>query len=70
MTSLTRKIVRETEARYRGDPIVVELHAKVIFMRTKRSRERFALSYADLYEIAALREAKRKTGFLAGPRRT
>lgn len=68
MTPITRKIVRETNAMFRGDPVIVELHAGAIFVRTKRSRERFAISYTDLYEIAAMREAKRKAGFAGKPR--
>jgi hypothetical protein len=68
MTPITRTVVRETRATFRGDPIVVELHANALFVRTKRSRERFALSYGDLYDIAAMREAKRRSGFSATPR--
>ncbi|MGH9772773.1 MAG: hypothetical protein ACRD4Q_13930 [Candidatus Acidiferrales bacterium] len=68
MTPITRKIVRETNAMFRGDPVIVELHARAIFVRTKRSREHFAISYTDLYEIAAMREAKRKAGFAGKPR--
>lgn len=68
MTPIIHKIVRETKAVFRGDPVIVELHPNAIFVRTKRSRERFAISYSDLYEIAAMREAKRKTGFAGMPR--
>ena len=68
MTALTRKVVRVTNAKYRGDEIVVELHATVLFVRTKGSRESYPLSYSDLYEIAAMRDAKRKTGFAGKPR--
>ena len=68
MTALTRKVVRVTNAKYRGDEIVVELHATVLFVRTKGSRERYPLTYSDLYEIAAMRDAKRKTGFAGKPR--
>ena len=68
MTPITRKLVRVTTAKYRGDPIVIELHATALFVRTKGSRESFPITYSDLYEIAALRQAKRKTGFAAKPR--
>ena len=68
MTALTRKVVHVTNAKYRGDEIVVELHATVLFVRTKGSRESYPLSYSDLYEIAAMRDAKRKTGFAGKPR--
>ena len=68
MTALTRKVVRVTNAKYRGGEIVVELRATVLFVRTKGSRESYPLSYSDLYEIAAMRDAKRKTGFAGKPR--
>jgi hypothetical protein len=68
MTALSRKVVRVTNSKYRGDDIVVELHATALFVRTKGSRESFPLTYTDLYEIAAMRDAKRKTGFAGKPR--
>jgi hypothetical protein len=68
MTAITRKVVRVTGAKHRGDPIVVELHATALFVRTKGSRESFPVTYSDLYEIAAIREAKRKTGSAGKPR--
>jgi hypothetical protein len=68
MTPITRKLVRVTNTKHRGDPIVIELHATAVFVRTKGSRDSFPLPYSDLYEIAAMREAKRKTGFAGKPR--
>jgi hypothetical protein len=70
MTPITRKLVRITKATFRGAPIVIELHATAIFLRTKGSRDSFPLSYAELFDIAALRDAKRKTGFAGRPRLT
>lgn len=63
MTTISRKLVRLTHTKHRGDEIVIELHATVLFVRTKGSRESFPIPYTDLYEIAAMRDAKRKTGF-------
>jgi hypothetical protein len=68
MTPITRKLVRITTAKFRGAEIVVELHAVAIFVRTKRSRESFPIPYTDLYEIAAMRYAKRVSGFAGKPR--
>jgi hypothetical protein len=39
MTPITRKVVRITNAKHRGDAIVIELHATALFVRTKGSRE-------------------------------
>jgi hypothetical protein len=70
MTPIRRKLVRETRCAFRGDLIVIELHATALFVRTKGSRESFPITYTDLYEIAAMREAKRKTGFAGKPRKS
>jgi hypothetical protein len=70
MTSITRKVVRITKAAFHGDPIVVELHPTALFVRTKGSRDSFPVTYTDLYELAAMRDAKRKTRFLGRPRTT
>lgn len=69
MTTIGRKLVRLTHTKHRGDEIVIELHATALFVRTKGSRESFPIPYTDLYEIAAMRDAKRKTGFAGKPRR-
>ena len=68
MTLLTRKVVRETRCAFRGDTIIVELHATALFVRTKGSRQSYPIPYTDLYDMAAMREAKRKTGFSGKPR--
>jgi hypothetical protein len=68
MTRINRKLVRITTATFRGDEIVIELHATALFMRTKGSRDSFPISYTDLYEIAAMRHAKRVSGFAGKPR--
>jgi hypothetical protein len=67
MTGINRKLVRITTAKFRGDEIVIELHATALFMRTKGSSESFPISYTDLYEIAAMRYAKRVSGFAGKP---
>lgn len=68
MTRITRKLVRVTTAKFRGDEIVLELHATAVFVRTKGSRESFPIPYSDLYEIAVMRHAKRVSGFAGKPR--
>jgi hypothetical protein len=70
MTAITRKLVRLTSAKFRGDEIVIELHATALFVRTKGSRQSYPIPYADLYEIAAMRHAKQVTGFAGKPRVT
>jgi hypothetical protein len=62
MTGINRKLVRVTTAKFRGHEIVIELHATAVFVRTKGSRESFPIPYTDLYEIAAMRQAKRVSG--------
>lgn len=68
MTRLTRKVVRLTDTKHRGDEIVIELHKSLLFVRTKGSRDSYPISYSDIYEIAAMRHAKRVTGFALKPR--
>jgi hypothetical protein len=63
MTPITRKLVQETKCAFRGDPIVIELHATTVFVRTKGSRESFPITYTDLYEIAAMRDTKTQNRF-------
>ena len=67
MTSLSKRMVRETSSQFRGDPIIVELQPKAIFLRTKGSRQSYGIPYTDLYDIAAMRNAKQVTGFAAKP---
>lgn len=69
MTKLTRPIVRETGAKHRGTPIVIELHTTFVFLRTKHGRENYLLRIEDLYEMAAMRHAKAISGFPDKPRR-
>jgi hypothetical protein len=68
MTRINRKLVRITAAKFRGDEIVIELHATALFMRTKGNRDSFPISYTELYDIAAMRHAKRVSGFAGKPR--
>jgi hypothetical protein len=57
-----------TAVKFWGDEIVIELHTTAVFMRTKGRRESFPIPHTDLYDIAAMRHAKRVSGF-AGSRR-
>jgi len=68
MTPITRKLVRITTSKFRGAEIVVELHAAAIFVRTKGSRESFPIPHTALYEMAAMRYARRVSGFAGKPR--
>ena len=68
MTPLSKRVVRETSSQFRGDPIIIELQPKAIFLRTKGSRHSYGIPYADLYDIAAMRYAKQVTGFAGKPR--
>jgi hypothetical protein len=68
MTTLSKRVVRETSSQFRGDHIIVELQPKAIFVRTKGSRHSYGIPYTDLYEIAAMRHAKQVTGFAGKPR--
>jgi hypothetical protein len=68
MIRVNRRLVRVTAAKFRGDEIVIELHATAVFVRTKGSRESFPIPYTDLYDIAAMRHAKRVSGFAGKPR--
>jgi hypothetical protein len=68
MTTLLKRVVRETSSQFRGDPIVVKLQPKAIFLRTKGSRHSYGIPYADLYDIAAMCYAKQVTDFTGKPR--
>jgi hypothetical protein len=67
MTGLAASSFAKRGARFVADLIVIELHATALFVRTKGSRESFPIAYTDLYEIAAMRDAKCKTGFVGKP---
>jgi hypothetical protein len=59
MTRITRHITRETDAKFRNDAVIVELHPKTLFVRLKGQRSSYSFTYEDLYELGAMREAKR-----------
>ena len=69
MTKLTRPVVHETGAKHRGAPIVIELHTTLVFFRTKHARESYSLRIEELYEMAAMRQAKAASNFAGKPRR-
>lgn len=63
MTALTRPVIRETSARDRGRPIVVELHTHELVFREKGRRRRVALPILAALHLAyklAAREAARE----------
>ena len=68
MTKLSRPIVRETGAKHRGTPIVIEVHTTLAFFRTKHSRESYSLRIEDLFEMAQIRHAKATSNFAGKPR--
>ncbi len=68
MTKLTRPVVRETGAKHRGAPIVIELHTTLVFFRTKHAHESYSLRIEELYEMAAMRQAKVASNFAGKPR--
>jgi len=68
MTTLSKRVIRETGSQFRGDNIIVELQPKALFLRTKGSRQSYGIPYTDLYDIAAMRYAKQVTGFAGKPR--
>lgn len=69
MTKLSRPIARETGAKHRGTPIVIEVHTTLVLFRTKHSRESYSLRIEELFEMAAMRHAKAASNFAGKPRR-
>lgn len=52
MTNLTRPVKRETAARYRGKPLVIELHAGYLTLRQKgRRRGVVTVDYPTILEV-------------------
>jgi hypothetical protein len=64
MTALTKPVIRETSARDRGRPIVVELNAHELVFREKGRRRRIALPIMAAlhlaYKLAAREAAQEK----------
>lgn len=59
MTCINRPVVRETGCFIRANQIVVELQKGLLIARLKGKRsERYAITYADLFEILRWRAAK------------
>ena len=53
MTTLAKPLRRETAVRYRGRPLVVELHAGYLTLRQKGTRQPpVALDYRTAMEVA------------------
>ena len=61
MTSITtRPVVRETSARDRGRPIIIELGAHELVFREKGRRTRISLPILAAYHAAWKAEARRE----------
>lgn len=60
MTKLTRdnSITRETATWIRRRPLVIELHADYMVLRTKGTREQFSISYDSIYWSAVKRSVE------------
>lgn len=58
MTALTHPVIRETSARDRGRPIVVELHTHELVFREKGRRHRVALPIMAAVHLAYKLEAR------------
>ncbi len=60
MTALTRPVIRETSARDRGRPIIVELHTHEIVFREKGRRSKVAVPILAALHLAYKLEAREK----------
>lgn len=60
MTRITRKLVRETETKYRGEPLVVELLPRGIWMWPKGQRRMAYVAYDAVYDLALKLQARRR----------
>lgn len=60
MTQLTRPVIRETSARDRSRPIIVELHTHELVFREKGRRRRVALPILAALHLAYKLEAREK----------
>ncbi len=58
MTQLTRPVIRETSARDRSRPIIVELHTHELVFREKGRRHRTALPILAALHLAYKLEAR------------
>ena len=52
MTTIKRRIVRETGVTERGRPLVVELHPGGLIIRLKGTRHRWPISYESILWLA------------------
>ena len=61
MTQITtRPVVRETATQYRGKPLVVSIHPRMLAIRPKGTREWFAVDYEALFDLARKLDARRR----------
>jgi hypothetical protein len=62
MTNATtaRPVVRETAVLDRGKPLVVAVHARMIAIRPKGTREWFSVPYDALFDLARKLDARQR----------
>ena len=60
MTRIGRPIVRETAARERGRPLLVELHPGFLAFRLKGTRQRWPISYESVFWSAVKLAAEKQ----------
>jgi hypothetical protein len=58
--NLEDKVIRETHARYKGRPIVIELRAGVVVYRLKGTRQAWALDHEVGIEAAMKVDARER----------
>jgi hypothetical protein len=52
MTTITTTVTYQTEALYKGRPIVVELHPRHMTVRQKGKHDSISIGYQAIYETA------------------
>jgi len=60
MTRIGRPIVRETAARERGRPLLVELHPGFLALRLKGTRQRWPISHEAVFWSAVKLAAEKQ----------
>ena len=60
MTTLTRPVKRETAARYRGRPLIVEIYPGFIVLREKKTRRAVTVTYETVLELGYKLLARQK----------
>ena len=60
MTTLTHPVKRETAARYRGRPLIIELHPGYMNIREKGTRRSVTVDYRTALEVGYKLLARQK----------